>query len=73
MSGKGKICYQNGTTYEGGFKNGKKHGKGVVVDPDGERIQGSWNQGIKLSAEASKALEEEVKDEEEKAMNELLK
>ena len=72
-SGKGKICYQDGTTYEGGFKNGEKHGKGFVVDPEGQRIQGSWNQGIKLSAEASKILEEKEKDEEEKAMKELLK
>ena len=35
-SGKGKICYKDGTSYEGGFKNGKKHGNGVVVDADGE-------------------------------------
>lgn len=31
MSGKGKLTYPDGSFYDGEFKNGVKHGKGLFA------------------------------------------
>ena len=38
----GQAWYKNGDTYVGGFKNGKKEGKGVMTNNDGEKTEGEW-------------------------------
>ena len=32
MNGKGRMIYANGDIYQGEWKDGKAHGKGVFVD-----------------------------------------
>ena len=44
--GIGKTTYQNGSIYEGNYKEGKRDGKGIYVDQDGTIIyQGEWQNG----------------------------
>ena len=43
---KGQMWYSNGATYDGTFFNGKRHGKGVCVFPNGGGTYvGCWNHG----------------------------
>ena len=42
--GTGKVWYTN-ATYEGGWKNGKKHGKGTWKLSDGSGYEGGWKHG----------------------------
>lgn len=44
-SGKGKITYQSGASYEGNFVNNKYHGKGKYVWDDGDQYEGEWKEG----------------------------
>ena len=32
-------------SYEGGWKDGEKHGQGVWTHPDGRRYEGQWKDG----------------------------
>src|SRR5258708_32629581 len=32
----------NSRTYEGEWRDGKFHGKGVLIDPQGNRFEGTW-------------------------------
>jgi hypothetical protein len=34
--------YPDGATYEGEWKDGKRHGQGIWIRPDGMRYEGSW-------------------------------
>jgi hypothetical protein len=43
-SGNGVGVYSNGNTYEGQWKNGKKHGLGMYKFPDGEYYEGDFEQ-----------------------------
>lgn len=45
MEGHGLMRYKDGSVYEGYFVNGKKHGKGTYVDPNGNTFDGNWRQG----------------------------
>jgi hypothetical protein len=54
------YVYSDGTTYEGEWKNSKRHGFGVWVRPDGTRYVGEWEnnkpngEGILFNADGSK-------------------
>lgn len=39
---KGRHTYPDGSHYEGEFKNGKRHGRGMLLRPDGVRYEGEW-------------------------------
>lgn len=41
-SGTGTYFYPSGAKYSGQFRNGKIHGKGVLVFSNGNRYQGDW-------------------------------
>lgn len=38
----GPCKYPDGSTYEGQFKNGLRHGRGVLIWPDGSIYEGYW-------------------------------
>ena len=45
--GKGKLCYADGCTYEGQFRNNMKHGSGCMTWPDGRKVySGDWKNDI---------------------------
>ena len=41
----GKKEYPDGATYEGGWKEGRKHGEGVLTEADGTVTEGEWVDG----------------------------
>jgi len=44
--GFGKYVYVNGATYEGEWKDGKRHGKGIFIPADGGDVyDGQWKNG----------------------------
>ena len=42
MSG---IAFSDGRRYEGGLRNGRPHGYGVMTFPHGARYEGEWKNG----------------------------
>ncbi len=42
LNGRGKLFYKDGSIFEGGFAESKKHGAGVWIFPDGRRVEGNW-------------------------------
>ena len=42
LTGSGTHKYANGDRYEGGFKAGKRHGKGVLISANSDRYEGDW-------------------------------
>ena len=36
------INYLDGSKYTGDLKNGKQHGQGTIVHPDGSKYFGKW-------------------------------
>ncbi len=38
-----KIKYKDGSVYKGSIKNGKKHGKGLLIDPSGDIYEGEFS------------------------------
>lgn len=40
-----KITYSDGAKYEGGWKNGKFHGKGKFAYAEGDLFEGEWEEG----------------------------
>ena len=47
--GYGVLKIKGHPTYEGEFKAGKKNGKGVLIYPDGNREEGTWENDNKVS------------------------
>ena len=41
----GKVWYDNGTGYEGGFKDGKYHGQGIFYYGGYKKYTGKWKDG----------------------------
>ena len=39
------LTYTDGTTYDGSFVDGLRHGKGRLIAPDGFRYEGGWKNG----------------------------
>ncbi|MBP9888749.1 MAG: protein kinase [Leptospiraceae bacterium] len=44
--GKGLIIFDREKVYIGDFHNGKLHGKGRLIQPDGTVINGNWENGV---------------------------
>ena len=42
VNGKGTMVYDTGHKFTGGFKDGGRHGAGVLVMPGGRKIVGVW-------------------------------
>jgi hypothetical protein len=42
VNGKGTMVYDTGHKFTGGFKDGGRHGDGVLVMPGGRKIVGVW-------------------------------
>ena len=42
MEGKGTYQYPNGSSYEGEFHNGLKHGEGLFYSKNGNFFEGKW-------------------------------
>ena len=53
-NGQGKYTYSDGASYEGEWKNGKRHGKGILTLSDGRSISGNgiWEE-IKIKESLS--------------------
>merc|ERR1719362_1584152 len=47
QSGIGKWVWSNGNAYEGGWSNGKMHGRGVYTFSDGAPYEGGFKDGKK--------------------------
>ena len=43
---KGTETWQNGRTYVGEFKDGKRSGQGIMTHPDGSNYSGQWKDGL---------------------------
>ena len=46
MEGEGYLTYHSGTTYEGGFRAGQYHGRGVHRSVEGVETDGTWVDGV---------------------------
>ena len=42
----GTQIFENGDTYTGGFKDGKKHGRGILTSLNGRKYDGNWEAGV---------------------------
>ena len=40
------MTSSEGSRYEGGFRNGWRHGQGVSTDMSGKRYEGNWREGM---------------------------
>ena len=45
MDGPGVLTQQDGSKYDGEWKNGKKHGVGTLKEEDGIEIEAIWVNG----------------------------
>jgi len=43
LNGYGRVIFENGRVYVGGFKNQKKFGKGTLHFPNGAKQAGTWD------------------------------
>eukprot|EP00940_MAST-03C_sp_MAST-3C-sp2_P001415 g1415.t1 len=43
---KGRVTMPDGAVYDGEWRNQKRHGKGVLVDVNGDRYEGSFEDGV---------------------------
>src|SRR5258708_2152602 len=53
------LCTENGkpdVVYEGEYANGKRDGHGVLLTPDGKRIEGAWVNDRLLTANRDDAI-----------------
>lgn len=47
MDGEGKLLYDNGNSFEGEFKNNKRHGTGTFIwAATGASYKGGWKDGV---------------------------
>ena len=47
LHGRGALIMQDGTIYEGWFKDNKMNGKGRIVSQKGELYEGDWKDNIR--------------------------
>ena len=48
-NGTGRIVYANGGSYEGGFKNSEANGKGTAFHPNGDILEGLWEEDFLIN------------------------
>lgn len=49
MTGNGVMTYNGGEVYRGDFKDGKRSGRGILTDAEGNTIyDGIWNDDNKV-------------------------
>lgn len=53
LEGEGRCVLPNGVVYEGQFKGGNFHGRGVLIYPDGGRYTAEWEDGLAVSGNYS--------------------
>jgi hypothetical protein len=58
VNGQGTFAYSNDETYEGSWKDGKKHGMGVEGTPGGEKKKGYWLHNLYVGKDKPEELEE---------------
>jgi len=46
-TGRGRLQWPDGRTYEGDWLNGQFHGHGTALEPDGSTYTGSWQHGAR--------------------------
>ena len=46
MEGEGEMVWHDGSCFEGGWSEGKRHGKGVYEDVSGSVFDGQWVHGV---------------------------
>ena len=39
------MTYSDGQKYSGDFKDGEKHGQGILIDADGKTVEGEFKNG----------------------------
>ncbi len=44
--GQGRIDYDDGRVYEGGFREGTFHGQAILTGPDGDTLEVTFNDGV---------------------------
>jgi len=54
-NGQGTVKFEGGFRYNGQLNDGKQHGFGEAVYPDGRRQKGTWRDG-KLVKESEKIM-----------------
>ncbi len=48
LQGMGRFDYQNGSIYDGDWRDNKKHGRGRMIEGDGRSIyNGEWENDLK--------------------------
>ena len=55
-----KPCV-SGYEVEGGWRKGKRHGKGIEIAADGQRTEGVWEDGKRVEAAAKEQQAEPTK------------
>lgn len=55
VNGRGTMVYSTGHTYTGGFKDGLRHGEGVMLLPGDRKIVGVWEDGELREGTATQA------------------
>ncbi len=43
------FMWSNGKIYQGQWENGKQHGKGEIIYPDGRKKKGIWINGKRVT------------------------
>lgn len=46
-NGHHELVYENGDTYLGEFKDGKRHGRGIYMSTKGHRYEGNWSNDMR--------------------------
>mmetsp|Transcript_40199 Transcript_40199/g.92404 ORF Transcript_40199/g.92404 Transcript_40199/m.92404 type:complete len:242 (-) Transcript_40199:70-795(-) len=47
MQGRGRRCWPNGTSYDGEWQKGRKHGQGILAEAEGREYRGQFAEGLR--------------------------
>jgi transcription elongation factor len=64
----GTYYYRNGDVYNGEWKNGKRHGKGIFYNNE-DFIDGYWENNIKIDNESKKEQNDSIDQEKKINLN----
>ena len=51
--------FEDGSKYKGFFKNDSFHGKGTFILPNGDKIEGKWQNGYKIGHSMLLSIDED--------------